>query len=386
MWNGIPTLKVTEFDVNVGMDRVYKNKQEFDTQVTDYMKQPEVDAQLAYVAENTQYQNEMLARWKTTDDYKSLLSDIRESTVTGAEEYAAALEDGDGAKAFQLANALAMKGGVAKTLAESYYTGLFGELNPGEKQELKDTINKQARRMGREKLDANPENPLVAMDIIKAATSYTMKNMKWDEKGVLMFGLDYTSNELDKFRDSLNESTGTGWWNTLTGGQMFPRNHPLSKLNWETPWNRPDENSVFNKTQWELLPDDQKADVMDMGSGISASLQKDFNVPEKQAVNDVVTSLIDSNSVGGGKDMVGWNNEQSVLRKPKAWHVEPVVMAGGKRVSTKQLREKGILWNGFKGQFFTFSMKDGKNIRRNMSQELSNSGYQFHGEEVIPIE
>ena len=373
--DGINTLAVTSVDEGVLQERKFTHMTAFNKEAEDWVDSDRLDHQISYVGENTAWNENMLAKWKSTDSYKKTIVKLNDSKEDGAKKLAEALENGNAQEAFQYASALAQIPGVGKSLASAYYTGLLSQLSPGEQNQIKTTILSETRKRMEEKYDpANPKS-YVAWDFIQPATSYVLKNMKWDETGTLKFDLGSTQSELNNFRDAINESTGTGIWNTITGGQMFSKNHPMNALGWETPWHSPDQNSIFSKSQWSLLSQDQKNDVHGMGSNITSILKKDFNLTEAQANDDVITSLIDSNSVGGGEDSIGWKNQQSKLRKPKQWYVEPTAYDGaGKRRSVEELRKNGILWNGFKGEWFTFQKdQEGEWRRKTVTNKNSDA-------------
>jgi len=358
--DGINTLAVTSVDKGVLQERKFTHMTAFNKEAEDWVDSDRLDHQISYVGENTAWNENMLAKWKSTDSYKKTIVKLNDSKEDGAEKLANALEDGNAQEAFQYASALTQIGGVGKSLADAYYTGLLSQLSPGERNQIKTTILSETRKRMEEKYDpANPKS-YVAWDFIQPATSYVLKNMKWDETGTLKFDLGSTQSELNNFRSGLDAITGEDrnkeWWTWgWLNQQEFVDGDPRKELGWEAPFNRPDESSIFNKNQWELLPEDQKQDVENIGSNIISTLKKDFNVSEKQGINDILASITDSNSIGGGEDIWLWKNQQSKLRKPKQWYVEPIAYdKNNKRRSVDELRKKGIMWNGFKGEWFTF--------------------------------
>jgi hypothetical protein len=401
-WENLPSDRVTTIggkkvlisrvgDSNVLLDRRYKNIKDLDGSIIDAMQSDFIEDKIVAAAQNIPFKGEMLASWRMSDEGKEILADIQASTVKGAEGYAEALEAGDFDAAFDAANALAMKGAVGQSLSKAFYTGMLGELSPGDNELMRQAIRDRALESGRAAYNANPENPLNAVQMIEPSINYQLENMHWDKDGLLKFATEAGPSTINNWQNFWGGVTGddrSGDWFSSFNVEGFPDTYKeLKKNGYDAPFNRPDEMSIINKDQWELLSENQKQQVEVMSSTLATDLTRNHSLTEEQSFEDITTAIIDSNSIHGGEDVWGWNNTPARLDLPKKWQVEPTVTDGhGKVWSRDQLRENNIKWNGFKGEFFAFKVnKDKRPERINYSDHFRKNDFRFDVTDTIDL-
>ena len=413
--NGKPALKSNTTDYKYLQERTYEHTSDYTKLVDDWVGSDISTDQMWQAGQGAEFNNELIIKYKDSDEGKALRRELMSSTEDAAQKLIDAIDNNDGQAADQWSRVLQNAGPAAAGLAKSYYTGLLAQMGPADLSAFKDEIRKRAIANFKENYNVNEPEAHSISKFLQPAIEEVVRGANYDEKGVLMFAKASPS-QIKNARSNWDDLVGLDENNEFFNVAAFnfdeyPEGHPLSgALTTESPLNRPDELALINKNQYELLQPLDQQQLLKTRSELSANLQRNFNMSESQALFDINNSIMDSNTIYGGEDtlnipfITSSENEMARLDLPKEYAHRPEIVYkdpnSGKivsRVTNEQLQEKGIIWNGFKKEYYTFKKdpktgkaivdpETGMPIRLNVTNLFKRKGFSFGNSKVIPIE
>jgi hypothetical protein len=181
------------------------------------------------------------------------------------------------------------------------------------------------------------------------ATKQAVDEINWDEENFQFKfrGRGATSAQIEAAQSASEDMRGIGWFNFAEAPAGYNKGY--------APFHNPDERALLNLDQPELAKPEIRDEVyIDMANLHDLMVREGYDAT--QARWDINLSYDDSNLIYGGEDKPGWwKDSEATYKKPDTWYMEPKFYTlNGVQKPTSELRDKGIFWNGFKGEHYVF--------------------------------
>ena len=381
-WENVPPSMLTQvegkwFAANNAIDVAAADQRQWDSTDTLYktiqerMAKPETMYQYTQgLAEGTMVEGQRLLARKDSPEYKEFMVKLRKSKTELIDLYTAAIssEDPDGRDIQSFSTALQGFPLVQAQYKKMMASGPMAEMSQSDFTNggMMDAIGVEAHRLVEKAMRENPRAHYNPQEFIKNATKNMLVNADFNQKGPDRFLSSVGANNLNAAKDASNEIRGgdeEDYWFTFAMSNMenYPESHPQAgKAIVDSFGNRPDENSFINKTQWGLMGDQGRTEVNRGIGQLATTIMRKTGFDQARVIDDINNSIIESNSVFGGEDSIGWNNDESKFYHPDKVYIEPKMYKDGqgRKRPTSDLRSQNYTWNTFKGEWFTYDGDD----------------------------
>jgi hypothetical protein len=294
---------------------------------------------------------EFVLSLKNIDGYNDIVETLMDSSEDAAIELGEMLSEGN-PDAAEVARALTQLPQVFQQFKRLAESGPAANLEDAAYAAIRQRANQLAKLKLMDQALNTPSNERFIYDApgtITSALQEATQEINWDADNFQFKfrGQGATTDQLKSAQSASEDMRGIGWFNL--------RDAPVGYTKGYAPFHNPGEIALFNLDQIELAnPEVANEAYIDMAKIHDLMAREGYDAT--QARWDINLSFDDSNLIYGGEDKPGWwKDSKATYKKPDTWYMEPkFYILNGVQKPTSELRDKGIFWNGFKGEHFVF--------------------------------